>query len=399
MSRLTKRIVDRLTAEGPNRGFAWDSELPGFGAIAYPTGRKSYVIQYRTASGRTRRLALGAHGVLTPDQARRLAMEKLAAVRMGKDPADERRAQRNAPSIAELAERYIEEHLPKKKPRSAREDRRILIRYVLPVLGERRVADVTSAEVGKLHASLRRAPIMANRVLALLGTLFTLAERWEWRPQGSNPARAVEWFRETRRERFLSDTELARLGDALSTLEAEDVVRPTAAAALRLLLLTGARRDEVLRLRWREVDLERGCFRLEDSKTGAKVIPLSQQARALIASLPRDGEWVFPSPHVDDASLHDLRKPWRRVLERAGLSRLRLHDLRHTHASVAAAAGISLQAIGTILGHRSTSTTAKYAHLVADPVRAAADRVGDRLSAALAGRSQELSAPLRGNLG
>jgi integrase len=387
--------VDRLTADGPNRGFAWDSELLGFGAIAYPTGRKSYVIQYRTAGGRSRRLALGAHGVLTADQARRLAMEKLGAVRMGKDPADERRALRDAPTVVELAERYIEEHLPKKKPRSAREDRRILIRYVLPVLGNRRVADVTSAELGKLHASLRRTPIMANRVLALLGTLFTLAERWEWRSQGSNPARAVEWFRETRRERFLADTELARLGDALAALEAEDIVRPTAAAALRLLLLTGARRGEVLRLRWREVDLERGYLRLEDSKTGAKVIPLSQQARALIGSLARDGEWVFPSPHVDGASLRDLRKPWRRVLERAGLSRLRLHDLRHTHASVAAAAGISLQAIGSILGHRSTSTTAKYAHLVADPVRVAADRVGDRLSAALEGRTQESAVPLR----
>ena len=160
---------------------------------------------------------------------------------------------------------------------------------------------------------------MANRVLALLGTLFTLAERWEWRPQGSNPARAVEWFRATRARRFLSDPELARLGDRSPGLEAEDMVQPTAAAALRLLLLTGARRDEVLRLRWCEVDLERGCLRLEDSKTGAKVIPLSQQARALLTSLPRDSKWVFPSPHVDDASVQDLRKPWRRALEHAGL--------------------------------------------------------------------------------
>src|SRR5271166_475636 len=380
MPKLTKSVVDKLASKGGRPSFAWCSEVPGFGCVLYPSGRRSFVVQYRNQSRKEHRVVLGRYGALTVDQARTKARQLLSDVALGKDPLEERQAEREAapaPTVAGAAARYVEEHLvPKRKERSIREIRRIITVYILPRLGDRPVADVTPGEVDALHAGMRLVPIMANRVVAILSAIFTKAERWGMRPKGTNPASNTEWYPETRRERFLSSVELARVGDALAALEAEDVVKPTASAALRLLLLTGCRRNEVLHLKWSEVDLERGCLFLKDTKTGAKTLALSGQARELLASLPRMGPWVFPSPHSDEAPMHDLRKPWAHVLRRAGLSSVRLHDLRHTHASIAAQAGISLQAIEAMLGHRSTSTTAKYAHLVGDPVRAAADRVG-----------------------
>jgi len=287
-------------------------------------------------------------------------------------------------NVAELADRYLAEHLPKKKESSAREDRRILKAYIIPSLGRRQVAAVTSGEIARLHVSMKSTPIMANRVLFLLSTLFNLAERWGVRKEGENPCKHVQRFRERRRERFLSGEEIARLGRALSEIEAEEDSNHAGIAAIRLLALTGARRGEILSLRWDHIDLEHGMLRLPDSKTGQKVILIDERAATILQSLPRSSPWVFPSPKKPDSPVHEIRKTWERVLERAAITGIRLHDLRHTHASVAAGAGLSLPMIGGLLGHRRSATTERYAHLVDDDKREAARVVQRQIARGLA---------------
>jgi integrase len=232
------------------------------------------VVQYRNAQGRLRRLTVGDFGRLTVDDARREARALLGQVDKGKDPLEERIKDRAGATVAELAARYLAEHAEaKKKPRSVAEDRRLLNLRVLPALGRRQVADLTRADLAKLHYSLRATPVEANRTLALLSKMLNLAESWAMRPDASNPCRHIEKYRECRRERFLSTDELRRLGNVLAEAERGGEETPSACTALRLLLLTGARLSEILTLRWAEVDLERGSLRLADSKTDAKVIP------------------------------------------------------------------------------------------------------------------------------
>jgi len=384
MARITKRVVDGAEP-GDRPRFVWDETLRGFGLVVHPTGRKVYVVQYRNPQKRTRRIALGPHGSMTPEEARRMAAAKLAVAHSGRDPAEEKKAAERALTVAELAERYIEEHIPKKKDSSAREDRRILDTYVLPALGPRRLGDVTASDVAKLHLSMRSTPFMANRVLFLLSTLFNLAERWGLREHADNPCRHVQRFRERRRKRFLSMEELQRLGQALTAVEREATASRVAIAALRLLALTGARRGEILNLAWEHVDLAGGRLHLPDSKTGEKVILLDDHAVSLLRSLPKAGPWVFPSSKKPGAPLHDLRKTWQRVLDKAEISRVRIHDLRHTHASVGAASGLSLPLIGSLLGHRRAATTERYAHLVDDTQRAAARLVQQQIGRAMDG--------------
>ncbi len=232
---------------------------------------------------------------------------------------------------------------------------------------------------------MRDKPIQANRTLALLSKMFGLAERWGLRPPGSNPCRGIDRFPEKRRERFLSGGEIARLG---AVLEEEEPHETFVVLAIRLLLLTGARRDEVLTLRWADVDFERSALRLPDSKTGAKVIPLGPAALALLAMAPRleGNPYVIPGRRVG-GRLVGLQRPWARIRERAGLGDVRLHDLRHSFASVGAAAGLGLPILGAILGHRNHATTARYAHLDDDPRRTAATRISDEIAAALSGRA------------
>jgi integrase len=271
----------------------------------------------------------------------------------------------------------------------------MLQKHVLPALGTRKLGDVAQGDVARLHLSMRATPVMANRVLFLVSTLFNLAERWGLRGEGTNPCRHVPRYRERKRERFLTDAELERLGRALAEVERMSDANADALAAIRLLALTGARRGEILGLHWEHVDLGRRVLRLPDSKTGSKVILLDDSAAELLAGLRRDGPWVFPSTTHRGIPLRDIRKTWRRVLDRAELHGLRLHDLRHTHASVGAEAGLSLPLIGSLLGHRRAATTERYAHLVDDAQRAAVRLVQGRIASALDGRPAAKVLPLR----
>ena len=388
--KITKRSVDALkpAADGAEV-VLWDTELKGFGIRVQRGGAKSYVLHYRAGIGRgapLRKLTIGRHGSpWTPERARTEAKKLLGLIEDGADPAADKIARKEAPTMNELAERFLAEHAEaKRKASTAAEYRRLLDNIILPPLGKRKVADVARADVTKLHHANRTAPYQANRVLAVLSKMFNLAERWGLRPDGSNPCSHVEKFAEHKRERMLSPAELARLGGALTAHDGS----PYAVAAVKLLVFTGARLGEVLGLRWDWIDIERGEARLPDSKSGAKTLHLPPPALALLAELPRlDG-----NPHViagakAGAALVNLEKPWRAIRGAAGLDDVRLHDLRHAFASVAVSSGMGLPIIGKMLGHTQPATTARYAHLASDPVKAAAAAVAGKIAAAMAGGS------------
>jgi integrase len=393
-TKLTKTICDKTQADAKRDVFVWDSAISGFGLRVKPSGVKSFVAQYRIA-GRSRRMVLGQYGRITVEQARKLAQKAFGAVAQGEDPLEERQAQRGGATVKELGERYLEEHArPKKKPVSVMNDEMNLKNHVYPRLGSRSVREVTREHVGKLHHSMRDTPGAANRTLALLSKMFNLAEAWGLRPDGSNPCRHVQRYRENKIERFLSADELARLGTALKAAETDESESPEAIAAIRLLVLTGCRRGEILGLRWEYVDLERRCLRLPDSKTGAKVVPLNAPALQVLDRLEKRSEWVLPG-RVHGKPLNNLSKAWENITEAAKLEKLRIHDLRHAFASVGASSGQSLLIVGKLLGHSQASTTQRYAHLSQDPVAAASEAIGAKIAAAMAAKPKAEVVELR----
>lgn len=410
MAKITKSVVEKL-APGERDVFAWDGELRGFGIRVKPSGMRSYFVQYRNCHGRSKRLTIGLHGRLTAEEARREARLILAEVEKGGDPAEARQTYRNAPTMTDLCDRYLAEHAREhKKASSVAADERNVRNHILPVLGSLKVASVTRADVDRLKRAVkegktarreslgprrtldvRGGPGAANRVLALLSKMMNLAEKWGVRPDGSNPCRHIDKFRENRRERFLSANEMARLAEVLAEAERTATELPSAITAIRLLILTGCRRMEILTLRWEHVDFDGARLRLPDSKTGAKVVHLNAPALAVLAAGDRDEDnpWVVRGVKPD-THLVGLQNSWERIRAKAGLDDVRLHDLRHSFASVAVAMGEGLPMIGKLLGHTQTQTTARYAHLAADPVRAANERIGAAIAGMMAGTSAEV---------
>jgi integrase len=354
-----------------------------------PAGRKTYLVQYRLGgrNGRTRRVTIGQHGELTPTAGRAEAKRLLGEVAAGRDPADGRDAARADRPLAVALETFMAEHVrPKLKANTAREYERTAGLYIVPRLGRRPIGDLKRHDIAKLHLELANTPYQANRTLALLSKFFNWAEKHGLRPDGSNPCRHIEKYREGRRERFLSQAELGRLGDALREAEQDKSCSPWVVAAIRLLTLTGARRNEILTLRWDYVSEEHGCLMLPDPKTGRKPVRLSPPALALLQAIPRlEGNPYVICGERPGRHLVNIEKPWRRIRAAAKLNYVRLHDLRHSFASVAASGGQSLVVIGKLLGHSQPATTARYAHLADEPVRAANDEVGASIAAAMEG--------------
>ncbi|MEA3011764.1 MAG: hypothetical protein QOD42_309 [Sphingomonadales bacterium] len=384
MGKLTKRVIEALKPRSTDY-FVWDPELPGFG-VRVSRSRKVFVIQYRI-NRRARRMTLGPFGILTPDVARTRALQGLAKVSAGEDPMEERRAQRDAITVNELAAKFENLHIdfnPNLKASTGREYRHALNRYILPAMGKMKVAEVGRADVAKLHLSMRDKPYQANRTIEVVSKMFNLAEEWGHRIEGTNPRKRIKKYPETKRERFLSPAELKRVGEVLAEMEAERVEMPSAIAAVRLLMLTGCRLNEIMTLRWDHVHLGVGELRLPDSKTGKKVVQLGQAAIEVLQGITRAeyNGWVLPG-RVESQRLTDLQPFWQRVRARAGLNGVRIHDLRHTFASVAAGEGMSLPMIGKLLGHTQVQTTARYAHLARGTVKAAANDVSALISSSL----------------
>ena len=382
MTRLSKKSVDALTARA-REYMLWDHDIKGFGVRVHPSGRKVYLVKYRHR-GRAIKKTIGPHGVIPVTAARARAAEIITAAKTGRDltgrvlPGGED----GTVTMRTLVRRFLDEYVPVHcKPSSAHSYEIAIRRHVLPRLGNRRVAEITRGDVAAMHHQMRETPFAANRTLGILSAMFTAAELWGLRPQGSNPCRYVKRFRERRRERFLSDDEYRRLGAALREAENTGTVADSAIAAIRLLMLTGCRLSEITTMRWDQVVLEAGELRLRDSKTGAKVVYLGEPARAVLRGIAREegNPWVIRGrrPGSRLASLHF---PWGRIRKRAGLDDVRLHDLRHSFASGGLLVGEGLPMIGKLLGHSQVQTTARYAHLADDPVKAAANRISGRIA-------------------
>jgi integrase len=409
-ARLTKRAVS-LAQPSLQRYTIFDTDLKGFGLRVSPSGRKSWIVEYRVGHGGRRatkqRLTVGDAGTFTPEEARDEARTLLARIRLGGDPVSEKRAQRASLTLADLSVKFLSEHASfKRKARTFELYSDMLNRIVLPFLGNLKAHEVSRSDVTKLHLHCSRTPVQANRLLIVISSVYAFGARAGLVPEAMNPARSVEKYPEKSRERYLSADELQRLGHAIREAETVGIewtpddtkpkskhapkrpdcrrttISPHAAAALRLLIFTGARLREILHLKWQYVDLERGLLLLPDSKTGRKTIILNAMALAVLQDLSRMSDYVIAGD-VQDRPRSDLKRPWRLISKRAGLEGVRLHDLRHTFASFGAGGGLGLPIIGKLLGHSQVSTTQRYAHLDNDPLRRASNSIGTTIAAAM----------------
>ena len=384
--KFNKKNLDAIKANGKRQVF-FDDDLPGLAIRVSEIGRISFYYCYRAGKGRTatkKWVHIGTYPGWMPENARQKVKELAAQVTLGNDPAEEIKSAKIVVTVADTIQIFWEQHISVKlKPSSQRLYKGIISKHVVPSLGKFKINAVTHKDVTKLHYELRESPYMANRTAAVLSKFFNWCEKHGYRDINSNPADGLEKYKEQKRMEFLKIEDIEAIGQALSTLETRGQVSPMPAAALRLLLLTGARLDEILSLKWAYLDLEASLANLPDSKTGFKVLHLPQAAAEILTAQPVfNSEYVFPSDS-QSGHLTSLRKPWAAVCAHAKLSGWRLHDLRHAFASAAVNSGASLPMIGALLGHKNTSTTARYAHVAANPAHKIAEDTGAEISEAL----------------
>lgn len=371
MPKLTDAFAKKLAAPASGARIHYDDEVKGWGLRITASGARAFVLNYRSG-GTERRITIGAFPDWSVSAARERARELKRQIDRGEDPMAERHRDRVAPTVADLAARYMREHAPRK--RTGAGDASMLNRHVLPRFGRLKVAAVRHVDVADLHRDIAaETPIQANRVVALVSKLFSLAIRWEMR--SDNPGLGVERCPETKRERFLTPQELERLNTALAAHP-----RKASVDAIRLLLLTGARRNEVLSAQWSQFDLSIGSWTKPASTTKQKRthrVPLNAAAVELLTAMrvQAKGPALFPG-RGPNATQGELKRTWASVCKTAKLDGLRLHDLRHSYASFLASSGLSLPVIGALLGHSDPVTTSRYAHLIDDALRAATERVG-----------------------
>jgi integrase len=402
MTKLTKRAVDAIRPDPAGREiFVWDDALRGFGMRMMRSGTASYLVQYRTAEGRTRRLRIGKVGTLTPDEAREIARDKLVAVTKGADPSAERHAARAAMTVAEFCDLYLAEAKGRVKASTLAMDRSRIERHLKPLLGRHTVRSLTPEDIEKMQLDIatgktaRERPEgrggsttggrgVAARTVGMVGTILELARRR--RLIAVNPARGITRLPEGRQRRFLNLAEIGQLGGTMRQAEAEGFENRTGLAAIRFLLLTGLRRNEALALPWAWVDTVSRCIRFDDSKTGTQIRPIGAAVVTLLKSLPRSEEARFVLPaDRGDGHFVGLPRVLARMCARAKLAGVTVHVLRHSFAAAAAEMGFSELTIAGLLGHSVPGVTARYAHVPDRALLAAADQVSRRIEAALAG--------------
>jgi integrase len=371
--KLTEHSIRKIAP--PATGYALHADGSGLALRVTANGARSWVLNYRTRDGRSRRATIGSLEDWTLGAARKRAQEMRRDVDLGADPVGEVQAERKAETVDELCDRFIAEHLPRKRPTTARGYHTAIKLYIRPTLGAMKIKSVTFADADRLHRSItkRGKTYQANRVHRILSSMFTLAIRWRYRTD--NPCKGVEKNREHERERYLTEAEGARL---LRELDADrDQV---AADLLRLALLTGARRNEIIALKWQDVDLTEGRWTKPHTKAGEKQhVPLNAQAcMVLAARYERDSD--VEQPFLRGRKLFSAERAvehcWSRVRIAAKLEGMRIHDLRHSFASTLANRGVDLYVIGKLLGHKRVETTKRYAHLVDATLRAATEAAG-----------------------
>ncbi len=393
MPKLTREIVDKVIADGSERT-VFDSSVPGFGFRLTANGTALWIARARNGTKRVK-LTLGSYPDKSLSAARTEAYGVLQDIRDGKDPRAQKAIRQAAiaageTTVATLSERWLKEYVrPKLKPRTIADYERLLDQRILPRLGALPVTSVTKSDVIAFHASMANTSRRANYVISTTRALFTFAEEVGLRPPGTNPAKKIKMFRLGVRERFLSEEEIAKAADAIAKAEESGKIGPYAAAGLRLALFTGARSGEITATEWTHVDWMRKQIRLPDSKTNEpRTIHLSPAAVEVLKNIPRFGKYVIAGRYKDDPH-QNLSRAWIVAREFGGLQDVRLHDLRHSYASLAASRGVSLQMIGKLLGHKVPATTQRYAHLARDAVAAINDELGEAMEAAISGTKEK----------
>lgn len=385
--RITQKLISKLIAPPTGNLIEYDSEIPGFGARITAAGVVAFILNYRI-HGRERRYTIGRYPELTATAAREKALQLRGRILNGHDPLEQREQDRTEPTMDDLAEEYLEKYAAiHKRATSIRNDLQMIDKIIAPKLGKRRLKSIGKKDIQSLHASLKKTPYRANRVLALLSKMFTLAGQWGW--TGDNPARGILRFHEDRRERWLSTEEIHSFSEAL-----DNYADQNAANALRLLMLTGAREGEVLNADWTQFDLKRRVWTKPSHHTKQKKIeyvPLSDAAIGLLARMKKKNSTGPLFPGANGGARVTLRRPWVQACKAAGLAEsievkgkkriltqyrptVRIHDLRHTYASHLVSAGTSLQIVGKLLGHTQPQTTFRYAHVADEALRNATER-------------------------
>ena len=369
-SKLTKRVVESYPSDSSKRLLVWDTEITGFCVRIYPTGKKTYFFQYRNSRKETKFIKIGVHGNITTEQAREKATQLALKVSAGQDPSLKPPPKPISPTIEDLAEKYLELHAEKeKRPKSIKEDKAMLKNHILKQFGTRKVDDITFEDIQKLHVSLSKIRVQSNRILSLLHKMFELAIQWRWR--ADNPVSGIKKYQEHKRTRWLQEDEMKRLLDVLDSSPNQTTVN-----IIRLSLLTGARKHEVLKATWDQFDLAKGVWTKSAHTTKQKKmehLPLSPDALTILKTMEKmknDSPFLFPGK-VKGKPLQDIKKSWATITKQANLKDFRIHDIRHTYASHLVSSGLSLSIVGKLLGHTQASTTQRYAHLADEPLREA----------------------------
>ena len=393
---LTERFIRGVKADGTARTY-WDSQVTGLGLQITQGGKRNLVLRYKVG-GRKRQVILCRAGEVPLREIRKRAGQELLRIRAGEtDPLERQNEATNAPTVADGLAKFFDEYVPERiaigrlTARTVEGYRQQARRYVEPALGSRKVAEVCRHHVERMLGALRDSPVQRNRVLALTSRLFAVFETWDWRPQNSNPAKGIERAREEARDRILSPTEIAALSAALNELEER---HPAPVAAIRFAAVTGLRIGEGLAIEWEHVDFESGRLTLPSTKTGRRVHDLPAAALAILTELPRINRWAFTSGREAAVTYRWVRKVFLAAASAAGLEGVRLHDLRRTVMTTAAAAGVSTHVLRDLLGHSTAVMADRYIRAVGDPIREARKQVGAAMASMMEGSGGEV-VPLR----
>jgi integrase len=376
--KLTKRVVEGLEANPTKRIEMWDTEVTGFYVRVYPTGKKTYFLQFRNKNRVSRKVKIGVHGSITTELAREQAVKLSLEIAGGRDPSVKIVSKDDTVhTMAELGEKYLELHAKSNKaPKCYKEDASILKNIILKKFANMTVESITTLDLQNLQTDLQKTTYRANRTRSLLHKMFNLAIKWGWR--FDNPVAGVSKYQEYKRHRWLDDEEVKQLLSILETYHSQAV-----ANIIRILLLTGSRYGEVVNATWDQFDLEKGTWTKPAHSTKQRDmhhVPLSSAVIELLKDMKEDAQshFLFPGK-VPGQPLKDIKKAWHTIRTRAGFPDVRIHDLRHTHASHLVSSGLSLSIVGKLLGHTQASTTQRYAHLADEPLRQAAEFFGNKV--------------------